>query len=86
MKGTTKTGFEWEMEAERLDNWDVLEQLSEMSDGNLLVAPSFLNTILGPEGKKRLIEHCREEDGRAPTQKVLDEIFDIFNQVKDGKN
>ena len=86
MKGKTKTDFEWEVNPERLDSWDVLEQLSEMSDGNLLVAPKFLNSVLGPEGKKRLIEHCREEDGRVPTQKVLDEIFDIFNQVKEGKN
>lgn len=85
MKGITKTGFEFEAEAQTLDDWDILEQLSAMSDGNMMVAPKFLKKFLGDKQGKELVNHCRE-NGVAKTEKVLDEIFDILSQLQDGKN
>lgn len=85
MKGITETGFEFEVDVQALDDWEVLEQLSEMEEGNMLYAPRFVKKILGKEQGKALIEHCRV-DGRVPTEKVLSEIFDIFSKIKEGKN
>mgnify|MGYP006874784223 CR=1 FL=1 len=30
MKGTTKTGFEFDVDPQKLDDWEILDQLSEM--------------------------------------------------------
>ena len=86
MKGTTKTGFEFDVDPQKLDDWEILDQLSEMEDGNMLYAPKFVKKVLGKEAGKALVNHCRAEDGTVPTSKVLDEIFDIFDQIKEGKN
>lgn len=86
MKGITETGFEFDVDVQALDDWEVLDQLSEMSDGNMLFAPKFVKKILGKEQGKALIEHCRDENGRVPTEKVIAEIFDIFGRIKEGKN
>lgn len=85
MKGITETGFEFEVDVQALDDWEVLEQLAEMEEGNLLYAPRFAKKILGKEQGKALVEHCRE-NGRVPTEKVLAEIFDILSKIKEGKN
>ena len=85
MIGITKSGFEFEADAQTLDDWDILEQLSEMSEGNMLAAPKFLNKFLGKEQGKALVAHCRE-DGVAKTEKVLSEIFEIIGQLTEGKN
>ena len=86
MKGITKTGFEFEIDPKVLDDWDILDLLGELQSGNLLVAPKFVRAILGDEEAKKLIDHCRTKNGKAPTQPVLDEIFDIFSQLNEGKN
>lgn len=85
MKGITKSGFEWDIDVQKLDDWEILEQLSDMEEGNMLSAPKFLKKLLGGHSKE-LVEHCRQEDGVVPTKKVLDEVFDIFGSLKEGKN
>lgn len=86
VKGTTGTGFDFEIDETLLDDWAILEQLSEMEDGNLLYAPKFVKSVLGKEQGKALIEHCKEENGRIPTKKVMDEVLDILGKIKEGKN
>ena len=86
MKSKTESGFEFEIDANKLDDWEILDQLSEMNDGNMLYAPKFVKKVLGEEQGKKLVEHCREKDGRVPTEKVIKEIFEIFESLKDGKN
>ena len=49
MKGTTKTGFEFDVDPQKLDDWEILDQLSEMEDGNMLYAPKFVKKVLGKE-------------------------------------
>lgn len=85
MEGITKTGFEFKVEVELLDDWDVLDMLAEMQKGNMLVAPDFVRKVFGKDQGKALIEHCRV-DGRVPTEKVLAEVFDVFGQIREGKN
>lgn len=34
MKGKTKTGFEWKVNAEAIDNWELVEILTEADKGS----------------------------------------------------
>ena len=47
---------------------------------------SVLNRLLGTEQKERLKEHLRMENGRVPASKMMNEIGEIFRNVKEGKN
>lgn len=85
--GTTKTGFEYEIEEEVLDDWTLLRKLCEVDAGNLAPLPECLDILLGPEQEKKLEEHCKsKKSGRVLASKMIAEMMDIFNSNKQGKN
>ena len=75
-KGTTKTGFPFDISMERMENYEVVETIAEI-DENPLVLPRLLNLLLGDQVAV-LKDHVRGEDGMVPTQKLMDEVRDIF--------
>ena len=75
-KGTTKTGFPFDISMERMENYEVVETIAEI-DENPLVLPRLLKLLLGDQ-VAALKEHVRCEDGIVPTQKLMDEVRDIF--------
>ena len=86
MKGTTSSGFEYNLDETALDDYELLEDLCELDNGNTARTISALNRLLGTEQKDRLKEHLREENGRGPASKMMIEMGEIFNSVKAGKN
>lgn len=85
MKGITKSGFEYEISKNRLNNYELLEYISQI-DENPLVMPKLLKSLLGEEQKKKLIEHAREEDGTVPIEKISKLIEEILKGNSDLKN
>ena len=75
-KGTTKTGFPFDISMERMENYEVVETIAEI-DENPLVLPRLLKLLLGDQ-VAALQDHVRGEDGMVPTQKLMDEVRDIF--------
>lgn len=75
-KGTTKTGFPFDISMERMENYEVVETIVEI-DENPLVLPRLLKLLLGDQ-VPALKDHVRGEDGMVPTQKLMDEVRDIF--------
>lgn len=76
-KGKTQTGFEFEIDTAKLDNYDLVEYLADMEE-NPLVVPKIVRLILGDKQAKSLKEHCREKDGRVPVEKVGSELTSIL--------
>ena len=74
--GTTKTGFSFDISMERMENYEVVETIAEI-DENPLVLPRLLKLLLGDQ-VAALKDHVRGEDGMVPTQKLMDEVRDIF--------
>lgn len=85
VSGETKSGFKFEIEEEMLDNMEILDYLSDADDGNSLAFPKLLNTLLGKDQKKRLYNHLRTEKGNVPSEKVLNELHEIF-EICNAKN
>lgn len=75
-KGTTKTGFPFDISMARMENYEVVETIAEI-DENPLVLPRLLKLLLGDQ-VAALKDHVRGEDGMVPTQKLMDEVRDIF--------
>lgn len=77
IRGKTKSGFEFEISKEKLDDielLDAIETFDETSNGMTRV----LNRLLGTEQKKKLYDHVRNEEGTAPISKIVPLITEIF--------
>ena len=85
MKGNLSTGFEFEIDDERLDDMEIVEVMAEI-DGNPLLLPKLCNMILGEEQKRRLYDHLRTADGRVPIETMTNAVQEIFNSSGDLKN
>ena len=83
MKGKTSSGFEYELDEAALDDYELL---CEMDEGDMTKTISVLNRLLGTEQKERLKEHLRMENGRVPASEMMNEIGEIFGNIKEGKN
>lgn len=85
MKGKTSTGFEFDIEDERLDDMELVDTMAEI-DENPLLMPKLCKMLLGEEQKKRLYDHLRSDDGRVPIEATTNAIQEIFNSPGDLKN
>ena len=75
IEGKTSSGFEYRIEREKLDDWEILEKLSEL-DG---VSSSIytMKAFLGEEQYNALKEHCRI-DGRVSSSRIEEEMLQIL--------
>ena len=85
MKGKTSTGFEFDIEDERLDDMELVDIMAEI-DENPLLMPKLCKMLLGEEQKKRMYDHLRSEDGRVPIEATTNAIQEIFDSPGDLKN
>lgn len=85
ISGKTKSGFKYSVEEERLNNYELLEAIGELEDDPLILT-KVVDLLLGKEQKKELKNHVRTEDGLVPTDKLSEEITEIFKSQSETKN
>lgn len=88
ISGRTKSGFEFEIDPDLLDDMEFIDLLAEASD-NVLLLPKVLEFILGKEQKKDLYEHLRGKNGKVSRTKVDEtagEIIEFLNTSDATKN
>lgn len=86
IKGKTKSGFEFEVEEDVMDNMLMVDALSDTMDDNPLAFARVCSLLLGKAQKKELYKHL-EKDGKVKVEDVSNEIADIFNALgEQGKN
>lgn len=78
MSGKTPSGFEYEIDENALNNYELMEKINEL-DENPLVLTKVVTMILGKEQTEKLKDHIRLENGTVPIEKMSDEIMQIFN-------
>lgn len=83
-KGTTETGFKFEVNDNIAEDYELIEMIAEVEE-NPLVTPKLLNKLLGAEQVKALKDHIREEDGTVNVYKMLAEVKAIFEALTDSK-
>lgn len=83
-KVKTESGFEFCIEDEALNDWELLEALRNFDNGNTGAMLDIERLLLGTEGSKALREHCRSENGRVPASAMIKEISEILRLA--GKN
>ena len=86
LTGNTKSGFQFKIEDQALDDYEILEMLTEIDDGNGVLVPKMIERLLGKEQKEALKEHLRNKEGKVSTQNMMSEVMDIFKSSNEGKN
>ena len=84
LKGKTSSGFEFAIQKNTLDNYELVEALGDI-DTNPFVLTKVVNLLLGKEQKEQLKEHVRDEEGIVTTTALMAEIEDIFNTQSEVK-
>jgi hypothetical protein len=86
LRGKTESGFMFEIDEEILDDYDFLELLCQIDEGDTSLTTKMVDTLLGKEQKEKLKDHVRTESGRVSAKRLLAEVMEIFNATKEGKN
>ena len=86
MQGKTKSGFEFEMDETVLDDMRILDMIAGISSGDVTQLSPLIRKILGDEQRERLYRYLEEKEGRASIGRVSEEITEIFEACKSGKN
>ena len=84
---TLQDGFELQLDEDRLDNMELLDAMSDLTENdNPLAMSRVVTLLLGRPGRKQLYDHLRV-DGRVPTGAVSEAVTWIFNSLgQTGKN
>lgn len=87
MKGITKTGFEYDVDDNLINNMELIDALVDIQNGSTGAVSDLLNCMFDKAQKKRLYDHVREESGRVPMDKCLIECTEIIQASGEaGKN
>lgn len=82
--GTTKSGFMYEIDDDVMDDYELLEMLCDVDNGNTSLITTAAKMLVGKEQMERLKEHNRGENGRVSVKKMIEDILDILHN--EGKN
>lgn len=85
LKGTTKTGFNFELNEDNLNDYELFKLIAGLEENQWLL-PKLVTKLLGEEQEKRLLDHVRTPDGKVPMNVIDKEITDIFSLSKELKN
>jgi len=85
IKGKTKSGFEYKIPKENVNNYELLEILGEMEENPLLLRKT-VNLLLGKDQAIELKNHLRTDNGTVPIDKMSEEIMEIFESQNETKN
>lgn len=85
MKVETKSGFQWNVDKNVMDDAEILDLLVELDEGEYGSFSKLVVKILGKDGKKALYDHLRTEDGRVPYDALDKEIQEIILSLDSKK-
>ena len=80
----TKNGFECEIEDKVLDDYELVEALTDMEE-NPLAIKGVVDKLFG-KSKAKAFDFIREKHGYVSTKEISQLVIDIFNGIKNGKN
>lgn len=87
VKGKTKSGFEFELDENVINNMELVDALADCASDDPFAVSKTVKLLLGNELRRKLYDHLRTGDGRVPMEMVSMEISEIFSAFGSaGKN
>lgn len=75
-------GYEVTIIQENLEEWDMLDAVSQLTDGQIQYLPKIARLLLGEKGAKDFADHLRDENGRLTSAAMSDALMAIFNMAR----
>ena len=73
--GTTESGFRYTLPPDALDDYELLENLCDIDNGDVSKITVTARQLLGDAQIEALKDHVRKENGRVPASKMIEEII-----------
>lgn len=86
MKANLSDGFEVDILDEVIDDWEFLEVLTGIDEGETGLIVKAAKMLLGNEGVKTLKEHLRDDSGRVRSTAMVDALREIMESTNESKN
>lgn len=84
--GTTTSGFAFELQDAALDDYELVEALVKVDNGDNGQLIFVVAQLLGEAQKEALKEHLRDENGKVSAVRMFQEIAEILAAAKETKN
>lgn len=85
ISGKTKSGFEFTVDDEKLNDMRFVDALAEAME-DTFKAPKVIKMLLGEEQKEALYTHLETEKGNVPIEAVMEAIEEIMGATAETKN
>src|SRR5690625_282733 len=85
IEGKTSSGFAYKIPKDNLNNYELVETLGDLEENPLLIAKT-VRLLLGNDQSEKLKDHLRTDSGIVPTDKMSEEIMEIFESQQEAKN
>lgn len=85
MQVVLKDGFSLEIDDKKLDDYELMEALTDIDKGKAARITDAVDILLGEE-KSRLFEHIRKEKGYVSMEVVRNALLEVIKGLKNGKN
>lgn len=86
IEGKTPNGFEFKVDEDALNDFEILEDIESYQNGNQAAIISLSRRFLGIQQYESLKEFTRGENGRVSATEMDKEITAIMNAVRGLKN
>ena len=86
MKATLSDGFEIKISESVTDDWEFLEVLSGIDEGETGLIVKAAKMLLGNDGVKALKEHLRNKDGKVSSTAMVTALGELMESVNSLKN
>lgn len=84
--GKTESGFEYELDKEKLDDMYLFDAIGEVDEGHMEKLPKLVTLLLGEEQKKKLYKHLEDENHRVTVEACVKEVIEILQNNQSTKN
>jgi hypothetical protein len=86
MKVKLNDGFEVEIIDSTADDWEFLEVLGDIDEGETGLIVKAARMLLGREGVNALKEHLRDDSGKVRSTAMVDALREILESAGETKN
>lgn len=86
IKGVTKSGFEFELDENAMDNMELVDILATAQENDPFAVSRIVRCFLSEDQRRRLYEHHRDDSGRVPYTAIQEDVAEMFLACKQGKN
>lgn len=85
IKGKLESGFEFEIDPENLDDYELIEMLADL-ENNPLLTPKVITKMLGVDQKNALLDHLRDEKGKVSMKDMDIAVAEMLRSNEPIKN